>query len=66
MEGHLHRDEHVEAVWSSILLVFRTNILSMPTKLAYRLGSMTGYADIGKLQGMIEDDRREALFWPIT
>jgi len=60
LEGKLHRDEDVEAVWADILIKFRARILGIPTKAAPIIAAIPK-PNAAKIQAVIEAQMREAL-----
>lgn len=60
LEGRLHRDEDVEAVWADILVRFRARILSIPAKAAPIIATMAK-PEPAKVQAALEAQIREAL-----
>lgn len=60
VEGKLHRDEDVEAVWSDILTRFRSRILALPSKAAPIICA-TRKRDPAQIQALLDGLVREAL-----
>ena len=60
LEGKLHRDEDVAAVWSDIMVRFRTGLLSIPAKVAPIIVSMPKQTP-AQIQAVLEAHLREAL-----
>ncbi|MHB0998201.1 MAG: hypothetical protein ACYC27_03065 [Armatimonadota bacterium] len=61
LEGKLHRDEDIAAVWSNMLVTFRSRLLSAAYKLAPEIAAYTGCDKPAVIQKMIDDAHREAL-----
>jgi hypothetical protein len=60
LEGKLHRDEDVEAVWIEMLSRFRTRILAIPAKLAPLIASRPKSSP-EEVQKIIDAEVRQAL-----
>ena len=60
LEGKLHRDEDVEAVWVDMLVRFRTRILAIPAKAAPTICAIQKIQP-AKVQSAVEALVREAL-----